>query len=93
MHCCRKPGHYRQLSSAGKRHSTSVIQEILVSSYSLSPGNKLVSPTTLLVNDIGLPVASLIDSGAKQNLISSVINEQRNIPVISLNQGYSIKTH
>lgn len=49
-----------------------------------SPGNRLVLPTTLLIRDFTFPVASLIDSGAEQNLISSELLEHLNIPVVAL---------
>lgn len=50
-----------------------------------SSGNRLVLPKTLLIRDINLPVASLVGSGAEQNLINSELVEQLNIPIVTLN--------
>lgn len=72
------------LPDSGKQSFPHIDQEILVRSSSFSPTSRLVLPTIILNKQRKLPVAALIDSGAKQNLISQDLVDQLVIPMQTL---------
>lgn len=57
---------------------------------SVCPGSRLILPITIHINQINLPVLALVDSGEKQNLISSDLVMQLQIPIKTLTQTLSV---
>lgn len=57
---------------------------------SFSPGSCLVLSTTIVVNQIKLPISAFVNSGEEQNLISSDLVDNLQITIQTLNPPLSV---
>lgn len=80
----------RHLPRPGKRTGLTINQAVLPGTACLSPASLLSLPTTIVFKNVKLPISALVDSGAKQNLISSDIVAQLQLPTVTLNHPRTV---